>query len=107
MRFGIWQLGVMAMVGGSVLMAAFGVRAALAGDEAAGAPAAKVRVLIIDGQSNHKWAETTPAIKEMLEKAGIQEINPGVQRSRLEDIFKRMVLEKRAAERGGATGGGR
>jgi ABC-2 type transport system ATP-binding protein len=33
--------------------------------------------------------------------AGVSEVNPGVQRSRLEDLFKRMVLEKRAAERGG------
>jgi len=37
----------------------------------------------------------------MLKEAGIQEVTPGVQRSRLEDLFKRMVLEKRAAERGG------
>jgi ABC-2 type transport system ATP-binding protein len=42
------------------------------------------------------------------ESGSVSEINPGVQRSRLEDLFKRMVLEKRAAERGGArTPGGR
>lgn len=35
----------------------------------------------------------------MLRDSGIQDVNPGVQRSRLEDLFKRMVLEKRAAER--------
>ncbi len=36
----------------------------------------------------------------MLEKgSGVSEVEPGVQRSRLEDLFKRLVLEKRAAER--------
>lgn len=37
----------------------------------------------------------------ILKEAGVSEVNPGVQRSRLEDLFKRLVLEKRAAERGG------
>ncbi|HEY4328336.1 MAG TPA: ABC transporter ATP-binding protein [Phycisphaerae bacterium] len=37
----------------------------------------------------------------MLREAGVQEIHPGVQRSRLEDLFKRMVLEKRAEEKAG------
>jgi ABC-2 type transport system ATP-binding protein len=37
----------------------------------------------------------------MLEQSGVTEVSRGVQRSRLEDIFKRMVLEKRAAERSG------
>ena len=38
---------------------------------AEGSPApAKIAVLIIDGQNNHKWAETTPAVKAMLEKTG-------------------------------------
>jgi ABC-2 type transport system ATP-binding protein len=35
----------------------------------------------------------------MLQEAGVQEVTPGVQKSRLEDLFKRMVLEKRAQER--------
>jgi len=39
------------------------------GVEGPAAPA-KIDVLIIDGQNNHKWAETTPAIKAMLEKTG-------------------------------------
>ncbi|MCX5685618.1 MAG: ThuA domain-containing protein [Planctomycetota bacterium] len=34
------------------------------------ADAAKINLLIIDGQNGHKWAETTPVIKEMLEKTG-------------------------------------
>jgi len=38
----------------------------------------------------------------LLKEAGVTEIQPGVQRSRLEDLFKRMVLEKRAAERAAA-----
>ena len=44
---------------------------ALAGIFALPASAAdKINVLIIDGQHNHKWQETTPAIKEMLTKTG-------------------------------------
>jgi hypothetical protein len=31
----------------------------------------KINLLIIDGQHNHKWQETTPAIKEMLVKTGL------------------------------------
>jgi len=34
------------------------------------AGAARISVLIIDGQNNHGWAATTPVIKEMLEKTG-------------------------------------
>lgn len=30
----------------------------------------KIKLLIIDGQHNHKWQETTPVIKEMLTKTG-------------------------------------
>ena len=48
-----------------LLTAVFGVVAAFACQ----APAAeKINVLIIDGQNNHKWQETTPPIKEMLLK---------------------------------------
>lgn len=36
---------------------------------AAGEPD-KIRVLIIDGQHNHKWRETTPFLKQQLEKSG-------------------------------------
>lgn len=31
---------------------------------------AKLKVLIIDGQNNHKWAETTPYLKAILEQTG-------------------------------------
>jgi type 1 glutamine amidotransferase len=34
-------------------------------------PAEKINVLLIDGQNNHKWQETTPVLKEMLTKAGV------------------------------------
>jgi len=72
MRCGFWQVLIPAASAAVVLA---GALAAVGADEkAAPAPAAKVRVLIIDGQSNHKWAETTPAIKEMLEKAGAFEV---------------------------------
>ncbi len=30
-----------------------------------------IKVLIVDGQNNHNWRETTPVIKEYLEQAGI------------------------------------
>lgn len=56
-----------------VLMAALAVGAVLAAALpalAADAAPAKIAVLIVDGQNNHKWAETTPAIKAMLEKTG-------------------------------------
>jgi len=39
------------------------------GADGSAAPA-KIGVLIIDGQNNHKWSATTPAIKVMLEKTG-------------------------------------
>jgi type 1 glutamine amidotransferase len=35
------------------------------------ADAPKIKVLIIDGQNNHKWAETTPYLKTILEEAGV------------------------------------
>jgi type 1 glutamine amidotransferase len=33
-------------------------------------PAAKIKVLLIDGQNNHNWRATTPVVKEALEKTG-------------------------------------
>ncbi len=35
----------------------------------------KIKVLIVDGQNNHKWAETTPMLKAILDKAGIFEVS--------------------------------
>ena len=31
----------------------------------------KIKVLIIDGQNNHQWQETTPRLKTILENTGI------------------------------------
>jgi ABC-2 type transport system ATP-binding protein len=57
-------------------------------------------------EARHVSASVQHRMIEMLKESGASEIQPGVQRSRLEDIFKRMVLEKRAAERGASAGGG-
>lgn len=35
----------------------------------------KIRVLIIDGQNNHNWKDTTPFLKAQLEKSGLFEIS--------------------------------
>lgn len=35
----------------------------------------KIRVLIIDGQNNHNWKDTTPFLKEQLEKSGKFEVS--------------------------------
>lgn len=40
------------------------------------APAAdKIKVLIVDGQNNHKWPETTPVMKQALEASGVFQVN--------------------------------
>ena len=49
---------------------AFGALGLALASPAPGADAAKINVLIIDGQNNHNWKGTTPPIKEMLEKTG-------------------------------------
>ena len=66
MRFGLWQVVAMVAAAGAVW-------AAVATAGAAKSPAAKkLRVLIVTGQNrHHKWQETTPAIKAMLEKTGL------------------------------------
>jgi uncharacterized protein len=35
---------------------------------------APIKVLIVDGQNNHKWKETTPVLKEILEKTGLFQV---------------------------------
>jgi type 1 glutamine amidotransferase len=49
---------------------AFGAMGLALASPAPGADAAKINVLIIDGQNNHNWKGTTPPIKAMLEKTG-------------------------------------
>lgn len=36
-----------------------------------GFASAKIRVLLVDGQNNHKWVETSPVIKRVLEETGL------------------------------------
>jgi type 1 glutamine amidotransferase len=49
---------------------AFGAIGLALESSAPAAEAAKINVLLIDGQNNHDWKATTPVIKEMLEKTG-------------------------------------
>ena len=49
---------------------AFGAIGLALASPAPAADAAKINVLIIDGQNNHDWKATTPPIKAMLEKTG-------------------------------------
>ena len=49
-------------------------------------------------------ADLQAKLVQLLQEAGIQDIDRGVERSRLEDLFKRLVLDKRAAERNSAGG---
>jgi type 1 glutamine amidotransferase len=38
---------------------------------ATGLAASPIKILIIDGQNNHKWQETTPVLKKLLEETGM------------------------------------
>lgn len=49
---------------------ALGCFALTIGEIVAAAEPAPIRVLIVDGQNNHKWEETTPVIKQTLESSG-------------------------------------
>ncbi len=51
-----------------LLLAAAVVLASVASASAQGA--AKIKVLIVDGQNNHQWATTTPMLKRILEDTG-------------------------------------
>ena len=51
-------------------MNAFAATMMLAAATAAPSPDAKYKVLIIDGQNNHNWRETTPVMKKLLEASG-------------------------------------
>jgi type 1 glutamine amidotransferase len=37
--------------------------------------ASPIKVLIIDGQNNHKWQETTPVLKKLLEETGMFQVD--------------------------------
>jgi type 1 glutamine amidotransferase len=51
-------------------MNAFAATMVIAAATAAPTPDAKYKVLIIDGQNNHNWRETTPVMKKLLESSG-------------------------------------
>ena len=57
-----------------VLMAAIALASfhtiAWAQEGGGGASGDKIKVLIVDGQNNHNWQQTTPLLREMLEKSG-------------------------------------
>jgi type 1 glutamine amidotransferase len=56
------MLNRLATLTGILLLAGVGVAPA--------ADADKIKVLLIDGQNNHKWRETSPVLKQALEKSG-------------------------------------
>ena len=42
---------------------------------AAASAAPKIKALIVDGQNNHAWQETTPVLKKLLEETGLFEVD--------------------------------
>ena len=48
--------------------------------------AAPIKALIVDGQNNHKWAETTPVLKEMMEACGRFTVDVSTCPARGEDM---------------------
>ena len=48
---------------------------ALAGLGPAASTAAPIAALIIDGQNNHDWKSTTPALKKILEDGGLFQVD--------------------------------
>ncbi|MCC2667986.1 MAG: hypothetical protein K0Q72_457 [Armatimonadetes bacterium] len=54
-------------------LAALGLLGALAGSPSASAPK-KIRVLLVTGQNNHNWKETTPYLTQVLQSTGRFEV---------------------------------
>lgn len=50
------------------------------------ATAAPLKVLIIDGQNNHQWALTTPALKEILEENGFAKVDVATSPAKGKDM---------------------
>ncbi|HBE66767.1 MAG TPA: hypothetical protein DDW52_01330, partial [Planctomycetaceae bacterium] len=50
------------------------------------APAADISVLLVDGQNNHKWQQTTPLIKATLESTGMFEVDVATSPAKGEDM---------------------
>jgi uncharacterized protein len=57
--------------------------ALLAGSVASAAP---VKVLIVDGQNNHAWKETTPVLKRLLEETGLFTVDVATAPAHGEDM---------------------
>ena len=53
---------------------------------AAVAAAAPMKVLIIDGQNNHNWKETTPHLKKLLEETGLFAVDVATTPGRKQDM---------------------
>lgn len=45
-----------------------------------------IRVLIIDGQNNHNWQQTTPILKEILEEGGLFQVDVATTPAKGEDM---------------------
>ena len=58
-------------------------------------------VFTVEGR--HVPDELQARMVAMLKEAGVTDVVPGVQRGRLADLFKKLVLEKRASEKSGAA----
>ncbi len=50
--------------------------------------AEKIKVLIVDGQNNHKWRFTTPVMKQVLESAGLFTVDVSTSPPRGKDLSK-------------------
>ena len=52
------------------VMATYGVMNSVVANDVTNDAPAKIRALIVDGQNNHNWQETTPILKDLYEKSG-------------------------------------
>jgi hypothetical protein len=78
--------------------AIFALLAGLLGVCPACAATRHLRVLIIDGQNNHNWRETTLALKKILEYTGLFEVDVltapprGADKNSFKPVFKNYKL---------------
>ena len=66
-----------------ILMPALLAALLLVGDTSA---ADKLRALIVDGQNNHNWQETTPLLQKLLEETGLFHRRRGDLPAKGEDV---------------------
>ncbi|MCK4958076.1 MAG: ThuA domain-containing protein, partial [Planctomycetes bacterium] len=69
-----------------VLILIFAAIPALAGSSSA----KTLKALIVDGQNNHNWQETTPVLKKLLEQTGLYTVDVATSPAKKEpmDDFK-------------------